>query len=77
MYIISLSIFQKARTKCHLIHSTASFEISEQNLIKDLVFVLQGIDGQWVKYDPVKLMYKVDQEVRHDTHFKYIFRYKD
>ncbi|XP_012945175.1 gamma-tubulin complex component 3 homolog [Aplysia californica] len=48
-----------------LVHrgDNTSFEISEQNLIKDLIFVLQGIDGQWIKVDPFKDMYKVDSEI--------------
>ncbi|GFO47439.1 gamma-tubulin complex component [Plakobranchus ocellatus] len=48
-----------------LVHKgdNTSLEISEQNLIKDMVYVLQGIDGQWVKYDSTKHMYKVDLEV--------------
>ncbi|KAH9512398.1 Gamma-tubulin complex component 3 [Bulinus truncatus] len=29
-------------------------EISEQSLLKDLVYVLQGIPGRWIKFDVVK-----------------------
>ncbi|XP_059168560.1 gamma-tubulin complex component 3 homolog [Physella acuta] len=39
-----------------------SFEISEENLLKDLVYVLQGIQGRWVKFDSSKDVHKIDSE---------------
>ncbi|KAK3764128.1 hypothetical protein RRG08_039298 [Elysia crispata] len=32
----------------------------EQKLIKDMIFVLQGIEGQWIKFDTTKNVFKVD-----------------
>ena len=41
----------------------ASFEIPETELVRDLVFVFQGIDGKWVRFDPSKDGYRVDPQV--------------
>ncbi|XP_060553963.1 gamma-tubulin complex component 3 homolog [Ruditapes philippinarum] len=37
-----------------------SFEIPESELVKDLVYVFQGIEGKWIKFDASKDAYKVD-----------------
>lgn len=42
---------------------SASFEIPEAELVKDLVYVFQGIEGKWIKFDASKDAYKVDAQV--------------
>ncbi|XP_053403084.1 gamma-tubulin complex component 3-like [Mercenaria mercenaria] len=39
-----------------------SFEIPESELVKDLVYVFQGIEGKWIKFDVSKDAYKVDAQ---------------
>ncbi|XP_052801228.1 gamma-tubulin complex component 3 homolog isoform X1 [Mya arenaria] len=39
-----------------------SFEIPETELVRDLVYVFQGIEGKWVHFDPSKDGYKVDAQ---------------
>lgn len=39
-----------------------SFEIPEVELVKDLVFIFQGIEGKWIKFDASKDGYKVDPQ---------------
>ncbi|GFS13898.1 gamma-tubulin complex component [Elysia marginata] len=34
----------------------------EQKLIKDLVYVLQGIEGQWIKFDGTRTKFQVDSQ---------------
>ncbi|XP_062521244.1 gamma-tubulin complex component 3 homolog isoform X2 [Corticium candelabrum] len=40
-----------------------SFEVTEADLVRDIVYVLQGIDGKYVKFDAASDMYKVDSKV--------------
>ncbi|KAL4219924.1 Gamma-tubulin complex component 3 [Mactra antiquata] len=40
-----------------------SFEIPERELVRDLVFILQGIEGKWIKFDVTKDAYKADKQV--------------
>lgn len=42
---------------------SASFEVPDWELVKDLVFVFQGVDGKWVKFQSDKDGYKVDPQV--------------
>uniref|UniRef100_A0A0B6YQK0 Uncharacterized protein n=1 Tax=Arion vulgaris TaxID=1028688 RepID=A0A0B6YQK0_9EUPU len=51
-------------SKKALTHQTenTSYEISEQDLLKDLIYVLQGISGDWVKFDINKDVYKLDRQ---------------
>ena len=42
---------------------TVSSKSWEQKLIKDMIFVLQGIEGQWIKFDTTKNVFKVDSGV--------------
>ncbi|CAL1545342.1 unnamed protein product [Lymnaea stagnalis] len=35
---------------------------TEQGILKDLVYVLQGISGHWIKFDTIADAYKVDNE---------------
>ncbi|KAL5004454.1 hypothetical protein ScPMuIL_017910 [Solemya velum] len=37
-----------------------SFEIPESELLKDIVFVFQGIEGNWIKFDASKNGYQID-----------------
>ncbi|KAH3813588.1 hypothetical protein DPMN_142049 [Dreissena polymorpha] len=39
-----------------------SFEIPETELVRDLVYVFQGIEGKWVRFDASKDGYKVDPQ---------------
>ena len=39
-------------------------EIPECELVKDLVYVCQGIDGKWVKFDATRDAFKVDPQVK-------------
>ena len=45
----------------------ASFEVTEADLVRDIVYVLQGIDGKYVKFDAASDMYKVDSKVSLST----------
>ncbi|KAJ8310330.1 hypothetical protein KUTeg_012195 [Tegillarca granosa] len=40
-----------------------SFELPEAELIKDLVYSFQGIEGKWIKFDPTKEGYRIDSQV--------------
>lgn len=37
--------------------------LSESTLLRDLIFILQGIDGQYIKFDPAINEYAIDQKV--------------
>ncbi|RUS81826.1 hypothetical protein EGW08_010418, partial [Elysia chlorotica] len=37
-----------------------SNKLLEQKLLKDMIYVLQGIEGQWIKFDTTKTAFKVD-----------------
>lgn len=37
--------------------------LSESTLLRDLIFILQGIDGQYIKFDPTINEYAIDQKV--------------
>ncbi|XP_021351512.1 gamma-tubulin complex component 3-like [Mizuhopecten yessoensis] len=39
-----------------------SFELPEAELIKDLVYAFQGIEGKWIKFDPSKEGYRIDSQ---------------
>ena len=41
----------------------AMYEISEALLLRDVVFVFQGIDGQYIKFDKTTGSYLVDSKV--------------
>ncbi len=48
----------------------ASYEISEQALLRDLIFVFQGLDGKYIKYESkieaftISSQYNIPQPVR-------------
>jgi hypothetical protein len=37
--------------------------LPESELIKDIVYTFQGIDGKWIKFDPSKDAYKDEKIV--------------
>jgi gamma-tubulin complex component 3 len=37
--------------------------LPESELIKDIVYTFQGIDGKWIKFDPSKDAYRIDSQV--------------
>lgn len=37
--------------------------LSESAILRDLIFILQGIDGQYIKFDPTINEYAIDQKV--------------
>lgn len=37
--------------------------LSESAILRDLIFILQGIDGQYIKFDPAISEYAIDQKV--------------
>ncbi|XP_063428791.1 gamma-tubulin complex component 3 homolog isoform X1 [Mytilus trossulus] len=39
-----------------------SYELPESELIKDIVYTFQGIDGKWIKFDPSKDAYRIDSQ---------------
>ncbi|GAB1605290.1 gamma-tubulin complex component 3 homolog [Argonauta hians] len=41
---------------------TMPYEICEFELLKDLVYVFQGIEGKWIKFDPVSNAYRIDAQ---------------
>ncbi|KAK3095374.1 hypothetical protein FSP39_013926 [Pinctada imbricata] len=57
---------QKSRSvsQQNMVHRTdkTSFELPEQELIKDLVYAFQGIEGKWIKYDVTKEGYRIDSQ---------------
>lgn len=38
------------------------YEISESELLKDLVYVFQGIEGKWIKFDPYSDSYRISPQ---------------
>ena len=40
-----------------------SFEVPEAELLRDVVFVLQGIDGKYIHYSASKDAYLIDSHV--------------
>lgn len=48
---------------CFLSFIVASLEIPEAELVKDLVFISQGIEGKWIRFDASKDAYKADKQV--------------
>lgn len=42
---------------------TASFELPESLLVRELVYVFQGIDGKYIRYEKYKEGFKLDSEV--------------
>lgn len=38
------------------------YEISESELLKDLVYVFQGIEGKWIKFDPFSDAYRINSQ---------------
>ncbi|KAL3847372.1 hypothetical protein ACJMK2_018287 [Sinanodonta woodiana] len=40
-----------------------SFEIPESELLKDLVYAFQGIEGKWIRFDASKDGYRIDSQV--------------
>ena len=45
-----------------LSHAAAS-EITEAALLRDILFVFQGIDGRYIRFDPVADRYSIDRHV--------------
>jgi len=43
---------------------TVNKEIPEAQLLRDIVFVLQGIEGQHIKFERGSSSYVIDQKVR-------------
>jgi len=41
----------------------ASVEVSEALLLRDIVFIFQGISGQFIKYNADSLSYIIDPKV--------------
>ncbi|CAI9736832.1 gamma-tubulin complex component 3 homolog [Octopus vulgaris] len=39
------------------------YEISESELLKDLVYVFQGIEGKWIKFDPSSNTYRINPDI--------------
>ncbi|XP_029648299.1 gamma-tubulin complex component 3 homolog [Octopus sinensis] len=39
------------------------YEISESELLKDLVYVFQGIEGKWIKFDPSSSAYRINPDI--------------
>jgi gamma-tubulin complex component 3 len=44
----------------HFENGGASYELPESELIKDIVYTFQGIDGKWIKFDPSKDAYRIE-----------------
>ena len=47
----------------HVVSFAVSFEASDALLIRDLIYVFQGIDGKLIKYDQVEDAYRIDRGV--------------
>ena len=45
------------------LYSTVSFEASDALLIRDLIYVFQGIDGKLIKYDQIDDGYRIERSV--------------
>jgi hypothetical protein len=41
----------------------AAFEVSEEDILRDVIYTLQGIDGRYVKYDPIEDAFQVDSRI--------------
>ena len=55
----------------YFLYITASYELPESELIKDIVYTFQGIDGKWIKFDPSKDAYRIDSQVcLHVIHYR-------
>lgn len=59
--IMQCSGFMFNRLYCS--HSTVSFEASDALLIRDLIYVFQGIDGKLIKYDQVNDGYRIERGI--------------
>lgn len=46
---------------------TASCEIPEWELLKDVIYAFQGIDGKWIKFDSTRDGYRIDYKVSFNT----------
>ena len=42
---------------------TSVEEISEANLLRDILFVFQGIEGKWMHYNQKEDAYRIDEKV--------------
>lgn len=42
---------------------SASEELPEAVIIRDLVYAFQGIEGRWIRYDPTKEGYRINHQV--------------
>ena len=51
---------------CILFNAAQQGEISEVELLKDLLYVFQGIDGRIIRYDMPSDHYLVDSKVHHE-----------
>lgn len=44
-----------------------TFEISEELLVRDIIFALQGIEGKYIKYDNKSDSYLIEGQVNEKT----------
>ena len=42
---------------------SASNEIPESELLKDVIYAFQGIEGKWIKFDTGRDGYRIDSQV--------------
>lgn len=42
---------------------SASEELPEAVIIRDLVYAFQGIEGRWIRFDPTKEGYRINHQV--------------
>jgi hypothetical protein len=42
---------------------SASEELPEAVIIRDLVYAFQGIEGRWIRFDPTKEGYRINPKV--------------
>ena len=43
---------------------SASNEIPESELLKDVIYAFQGIEGKWIKFDTGRDSYRIDSQVK-------------
>lgn len=46
----------------------ASFEVTEEVIVRDLVYVFQGIEGKYIKYSHSEDAFRLDSQVGWFTH---------
>ena len=54
----------------------ASYELPEAELIKDLVYAFQGIEGKWIRFDTSKDGYRIDSQVPYIRNFSFGFNFR-